>query len=74
VPDLGPLTPRLVTALTLAEAAKRWQASRVDAAENTKLQHRSAVRAIPRSMRWQFYQPDRPGQPYLAPHVEDRPV
>src|SRR6476469_6144274 len=26
----------------------------------------------PRSMRSQFYQPDRPGQPYLPPHVEDR--
>ncbi len=26
----------------------------------------------PRSMRSQFYQPDRPGQPYLPPHVEER--
>ena len=26
----------------------------------------------PRSMRSQFYQPDRPGQPYLAPSVEER--
>lgn len=25
----------------------------------------------PRSMRSQFYQPDRPGQPYMAPSVED---
>jgi integrase len=33
---------------TLAQAANRWQASRIDAAENTKLQHRSAVnRALP---------------------------
>ena len=30
----------------MAEAAARWQASRVDASENTKLQHRSAVRAM----------------------------
>jgi hypothetical protein len=28
----------------------------------------------PRSMRSQFYQPDRLGQPYLAPHAEDRRV
>jgi integrase len=33
---------------TFAEAAGRWQASRIDAAENTKLQHRSAInRALP---------------------------
>jgi hypothetical protein len=46
VPDLTPLTRQVVDAPTLAEAAKRWQASRVDTAENTKLQHRSAVRAM----------------------------
>ena len=33
---------------TFAEAAKRWQASRVDVAEATKVQHRSAInRAVP---------------------------
>src|SRR5262245_25438292 len=31
------------TAPTVAEAAKRWQASRIDAAEATVAQHRSAV-------------------------------
>jgi integrase len=46
VPDLTPLTRQIVDAPTLAEAAKRWQASRVDTAENTKLQHRSAVHAM----------------------------
>jgi hypothetical protein len=30
----------------LREAAKRWQESRVDVAENTRLQHRSAVRML----------------------------
>jgi integrase len=30
----------------LREAAARWQKSRVDVAENTRLQHRSAVRAM----------------------------
>jgi integrase len=47
VPDLTILRePEL--APTLAEAAKRWQASRVDAAEATKTQHRTALnRALP---------------------------
>jgi integrase len=31
---------------TLADAAERWRASRVDASENTRLMHRSAVRAM----------------------------
>jgi integrase len=45
VPDLGlPGEPR--AAPTLREAAKRWQESRVDVAENTRLQHRSAVRML----------------------------
>ena len=30
----------------IREAAQRWQESRVDVAENTRLQHRSAVRAM----------------------------
>jgi integrase len=46
VPDISILAPELVKAPTLAEAAARWQASRVDVAENTRLQHRSAVRAM----------------------------
>jgi integrase len=31
---------------TLRDAAKRWQESRVDVADNTRLQHRSAVRML----------------------------
>ncbi|HEU5279980.1 MAG TPA: site-specific integrase [Gaiellaceae bacterium] len=31
---------------TFTEAARSWQSSRVDVAENTRLQHRSAVRAM----------------------------
>jgi integrase len=31
---------------TLADAAERWRASRLDASENTRLMHRSAVRAM----------------------------
>ena len=46
VPDLGLLAVEPPKAPTLAAAAERWQASRVDASENTKLQHRSAVRAM----------------------------
>jgi integrase len=47
VPDLRSLTEQ-APARTLAEAAARWQASRIDAADNTKIQHRSAVnRALP---------------------------
>jgi integrase len=44
VPDLGSL--EAVTAPTLADAAERWFASRVDVAPNTKLQHRSAMRNL----------------------------
>jgi integrase len=45
VPELGiPAEP--AAASTLREAARRWQESRVDVAENTRLQHRSAVRMI----------------------------
>src|SRR6266545_4032287 len=45
VPDIRALaaTPQ---APTIAEAAARWQESRVDVSENTRLQHRSAVRAM----------------------------
>lgn len=35
-----------VAAPTLRQAASRWQESRVDVAENTRLQHRSAVRML----------------------------
>jgi integrase len=47
VPDLGRLDePTLAS--TFAEAAKRWQASRVDVAEATHVQHRTALnRALP---------------------------
>lgn len=45
VPDLGSLEVA-GRALTLAEAAERWYASRVDVAANTKLQHRSAMRNL----------------------------
>jgi hypothetical protein len=38
--------PSLSWAPTLREAARRWQESRVDVAENTRLQHRSAVRML----------------------------
>jgi integrase len=45
VPELGaPFEP--AAASTLHEAARRWQDSRVDVAENTRLQHRSAVRML----------------------------
>jgi len=47
VPDLK-LLREPVLAPTLAEAAQRWQESRVDVAEATKLQHRTALRkALP---------------------------
>ena len=46
VPDIRLLEREPLRAPTLAEAANRWQASRVDVSENTKLQHRSAVRAM----------------------------
>lgn len=45
VPELGRRADPIV-APTLREAASRWQESRVDVAENTRLQHRSAVRAL----------------------------
>jgi integrase len=43
VPDLT-LLREPVLAPTLAEAAERWQASRVDIAEATRIQHRTALR------------------------------
>jgi integrase len=47
VPDLGALTEP-VLAPTFSEAARRWQASRVDVAEATQVQHRTALnRALP---------------------------
>jgi integrase len=47
VPDLTRMADP-VLAPTLAEAAKRWQASRVDVAEATAIQHRTALnRALP---------------------------
>jgi integrase len=45
VPDLGVPAER-ATERTLREAARRWQESRVDVAENTRLQHRSAVHLL----------------------------
>lgn len=45
-PDLRSLDEQASRAPTVREAAERWQASRVDASQNTKLQHRSAVRAM----------------------------
>lgn len=45
MPDLT-LLAEPQAASTLAEVAERWQASRVDASENTRLMHRSAVRAM----------------------------
>lgn len=44
VPDLA-LIGDVPTSPTLRDAAKRWQESRVDVSENTKLQHRSAISA-----------------------------
>ena len=47
VPDLSVLAEP-VPSPTFAEAAQRWQASRVDVAEATQVQHRSAInRALP---------------------------
>jgi integrase len=47
VPDLHALAEPVLTP-TFAEAATRWQASRVDAAEATQVQHRTALnRALP---------------------------
>jgi integrase len=45
VPELG-LPAEPIAAPTLREAARRWQESRVDVAESTRLQHRSAVRML----------------------------
>jgi integrase len=45
LPDLAQLAEP-PTSPTLREAAERWRASRVDASENTRLMHRSAVRAM----------------------------
>jgi hypothetical protein len=46
VPEIG--FPAEQTAPTLAEAATRWQRSRLDVSEATKIQHRTALnRALP---------------------------
>lgn len=45
VPDLATLAEP-APAPTIADAAKRWQASRVDVAESTRIQHRSSLQAI----------------------------
>jgi integrase len=45
IPDLD-LVAAAPVSPTLEAVAARWQASRVDASENTRLQHRSAVRAM----------------------------
>jgi integrase len=45
VPDLS-VAVEPERSLTVAEAAERWQASRLDIEESTRLQHRSAVRAM----------------------------
>src|SRR6476620_6107330 len=42
ITDLSMLTSPTV-APTLRDAAKRWQASRVDVRENTRIQHRTAL-------------------------------
>lgn len=42
LPDIAALEKK-TPELSVREAAKRWQASRVDVAENTRLQHRSAI-------------------------------
>lgn len=43
VPDLRSLEEQLAGALTLREAAARWQSSRLDVAEATRTQHRQSV-------------------------------
>lgn len=50
VPDIGALGQERQAAPTLAEVANRWQASRVDITENTRLQHRSAINAAVREL------------------------
>jgi integrase len=48
VPDLQLREPELVLAPTVAEAAERWRASRIDVAEGTRTLHRVALgRALP---------------------------
>jgi len=46
VPDLAALEQEPARAPTLAEAAERWQASRVDLAENTKVRHGLELKRI----------------------------
>jgi integrase len=46
VPDLRSLEATQAKAPTVREAAAAWQASRVDVSDGTRLQHRSAVRAM----------------------------
>jgi integrase len=46
LPDFSSLETHAARTPTIADAAERWQASRLDASANTKLQHRSAVRAM----------------------------
>ena len=50
IPVVGELAEP-VTAPTLAVAAARWQASRVDIAENTRKQHATAIARIPDALR-----------------------
>jgi integrase len=50
VPDIGSILDPQASP-TLVEAAARWQASRVDVAENTAKQHASAVARIPEGLR-----------------------
>jgi hypothetical protein len=50
VPEVGRLVEP-AKAPTVGEAAARWQESRVDISENTRLQHRSSVRLLPATLR-----------------------
>jgi hypothetical protein len=43
IPDLGAVGREDVSPQTFAQAASRWQASRVDVAEATAVQHRTAL-------------------------------
>jgi hypothetical protein len=45
VPDLGALQEP-VRVPTITEVAKRWQESRVDVAEATRVQHRSSLHSL----------------------------
>ena len=48
VPDMALIAAEPERAATLADAAERWQASRIDVAEATRIQHRTALRrALP---------------------------